>query len=32
MTALVHDGGHGAILIIIALVTAVGAVIAWLRS
>jgi len=31
MTALVHDGGHAAIAVIIALAGAVGAVIAWLR-
>jgi len=30
-TALVHDGGHAAIAVIIALAGAVGAVIAWLR-
>jgi hypothetical protein len=32
MTALFHDGGHAAIVILVALVAAVGAVIAWLRS
>jgi len=28
---LVHDGGHAAIVVVIALAGAVGAVIAWLR-
>jgi hypothetical protein len=32
MTALFHDGGHAAIAVLVALVAAVGAVIAWLRS